>query len=570
MKRILYYSLLIITLINIQACDKFLDTKDYLNTNEENFPLTEEDTEMAIGAVYRAICNTQQYSVYFASDMTSDDRLSGGGMSDVTNHAIDQLKKDTESMFQTAWTCLYQGIFRLNKLLEAIDRDQVAFSSETNKNEVVGEAYFLRGYIYFELARLFGEVPLLTTSESVNIPKTPANEIYAQITSDLVQAINLLPAVRYESIPKSKLGHATKWAAEALLAREFLFYTGYYKSADLPLVGGGSVSKSQVVTWLEDCIRNSGHALVESDFRNLWPYTNPYTKEDYAYTAGKNLMWVGEENNPETVFALKFGITADWGHPFYSNWCQLCVSVRSQTDYTNTFPFGYGWGQGTINPKMVEQWIADEPNDTIRRWGSIIEFEHPREGMMYESSPDHAWNSGYSSKKYMAVVAWEDKEAKKTIPYAALMFNARNDIYFACVQDQVLIRFADVLLMHSELTETAEGINRVRTRAKIPSIAGYSLEALQKERRYELAFEGFRYHDLLRWYGTEAGVIIDQNQNGAQVKHNNVPATVQFELAKRIRETGGFYQIPLTEIDLSGGVLIQNKGWDISGITWSF
>jgi hypothetical protein len=128
------------------------------------------------------------------------------------------------------------------------------------------------------------------------------------------------------------------------------------------------------------------------------------------------------------------------------------------------------------------------------------------------------------------------------------------------------MRYADVLLMHSELMETVAGINQVRARAKLSSIGNYSLEALQKERRYELAFEGVRYYDLLRWYGTEAGVVIDRNQNGAQVLSNNMPTTVQYELAKRIRETGGFYQIPLSEIELSGGVLVQNKGWDISGI----
>lgn len=61
-----------------------------------------------------------------------------------------------------------------------------------------------------------------------------------------------------------------KWAAEALMARVFLFYTGYYDKEALPLPDGGSITKQQATDWLVDCIENSGHDLV-SDFRNLWP-----------------------------------------------------------------------------------------------------------------------------------------------------------------------------------------------------------------------------------------------------------------------------------------------------------
>jgi len=66
------------------------------------------------------------------------------------------------------------------------------------------------------------------------------------------------------------MGRANKWSAEALMARVFLFYTGYYETTDLPLVGGGSVTKTEVVTWLEDCRDNSGYQLMP-EFRNLWP-----------------------------------------------------------------------------------------------------------------------------------------------------------------------------------------------------------------------------------------------------------------------------------------------------------
>lgn len=94
-------------------------------------------------------------------------------------------------------------------------------------------------------------------------------------------------------------GHATKWAAEALMARVYLFYTGFYGKDSLPLVtadGVGSISKSEVVAWIDDCVANSGHSLV-NDYRNLWPYTNEFTVGDYEYTKnatdvnGNALRW---------------------------------------------------------------------------------------------------------------------------------------------------------------------------------------------------------------------------------------------------------------------------------------
>ena len=556
----------IIMMIVFVGCDDFLDTNDYLNKNDQNFPATEADAEMSLASLYQTFTSNQEYSVHFTGDVTSDDRFSGGGPDDRTKHGWDQMKKEGENMFESTWSTLFKGVFRSNKLIEAIDR--IDFTSESNKNTVLGEAYFMRALFYFELSRIFGEVPLLPTSEAVNIPKSPARDTYAQIASDLQKAIDLIPAVKYAEMPKSRLGHATKWAAEALLARVYLFYTGYYNATELPLTGGGALSKNQIVAYLDDCINNSGHGLVESDFRNMWPYTNELTREDYPYTKGKNLAWVGDDNNHESIFALKFGTKADWNHVHYSNWVALSCSFRGQNDYANVFPFGYGWGQGTVNPKMVEQWIADEPADTIRRWGSVIDVHHEREGLAYE---ENGWtmvlDGGYASKKYISVTAWSNKEDRKVASYSYLMFGgASDDLTFGCTQDQVLIRFADVLLMHSELTETVTGINLVRNRATLPSISAYSLEVLQKERRYELAFEGLRYYDLLRWYREEAGMIIDQNQNGANVLSYNTPNTVQYELGKRIRETGGFYQIPLSEIELSDGVLTQNKGWDMSGI----
>ena len=104
-------------------------------------------------------------------------------------------------------------------------------------------------------------------------------------------------------------------------------------------------------------------------------------------------------------------------------------------------------------------------------------------------------------------------------------------------------------------------MNTVRKRAGLKPLPAYSLEALQRERLYELFAESSRYYDLLRWYGDEAGAVIDRNQNGVEVWNCGTKDKINFNLTERIRATGGFLQISQKEINLSGGVLTQTPGW---------
>lgn len=559
------YITIIALSVLVMSCDDFLDTKDYTNKNEQNFPLMEIDANMSLSSCYHVMASCQEFSTYYIGDILSDDRFGGGGPNDFNAQAWDQMKKSNENMQQESWARLYQGVFRANKLLEAME--QIEFTSEISKNIVMGETFFMRAYFYFELTKMFGDIPLLNTSVAVNIPRTPASEVFAQIACDLKMAIERLPAVNYEQMLKSRLGHATRWAAEGLLARVFLFYTGYYGQPSLSVAGGGELNKSDMVAYLDDCIKNSGHRLVD-EYRNMWPYTNSLTGDDYMYNKGKGLSWVGDDGNIETVFAIKFGTKGDWGNKDYANMVALCLSLRGQSSYANVFPFGQGWGQGPVNPKMVQEWIANEPNDTIRRGGSVLNVRDPGEGIA--SYEDGGWeqmqDGGYWQKKYVAINAWTDKDTKTFKGYSTLMFGGLDDYSFINTQDQVLLRFADILLMHSELTETATGINLVRNRVKLPPVNAYSADILKNERRFELAFEGYRYYDLLRWYGKNAGVEIDKNQNGVKVLNNRVESIINYNLTKRIQETGGFLQIPQTEIELSNGQLVQTPGWTGSNI----
>jgi hypothetical protein len=171
--------------------------------------------------------------------------------------------------------------------------------------------------------------------------------------------------------------------------------------------------------------------------------------------------------------------------------------------------------------------------------------------------------TGYVQKKYIAVNACTgvDGDGNDIVDsYSRVMYGSyvNSDYQLNNTQDLVTMRFADVLLMAAELNEDAAPLNRVRARVGLAPVA-YSATALQNERRWELAFEGVRYHDLLRW--GLAGEALNK-QNGVEVDDIGVTTAMNLgDQVTRINETGGFMPIPSAEIDLSDGVLVQTPGW---------
>jgi hypothetical protein len=420
-----------------------------------------------------------------------------------------------------------------------------------------GEARFLRAHYYFDLSRLFGDVCLLETSEIVVVPRSPAAETYALIASDLKTAIEKLPAVNYT---ETEAGRVTRWAAQALMARVFLFYTGYYNKESLPLPDGGQVTKSEVIAWLDECTNTgmSGHDLV-SDFRNLWPYS--YV-QDYFYTKTNKLKWEGD-GNKETVFAIKFPInTANWDMPHQkSNQICLYFGLRGQDNYEKTFPFGQGWGFGTVNPKIWNDW----PNEDLRKKGSMFTVADRQEVYEFQygttAKDPQLEETTFYQKKYMPINVYSDPITRSEVwNYSRTLYgNTVENYMLNNTQDLVLIRFADVLLMAAELNvNTPKGdafLKRVRDRVQLPPVSA-TLENIKRERRFELAFEGQRFFDLLRWHDEH---LLNENQRDILIyttKTEKRTKTITYR-----PETQGFLQIPLSEIEVTNGVLTPNPGW---------
>ena len=551
MKKIIYF---IVGMLLLTSCEDFLDSSNKTKKDSSNFPQTEADVSQLLTGIYAILGRPEPLgSLFFVSELMSDDRLGGGGPDDKSCKAIDQFKKSSEDMFNNPWRAMYFGVYRSNYLLANLDN--VVWNSEESKNKILGETHFLRAYFYFDLARMFGEVPMVLEPEPVNIPKTPANQLYAQIASDLKNAIEMLPSVKFQDIDRAKdLGRVTKWAAEALMARVFLFYTGYYRTEALPLADGGQVTKAEVTDWIVDCVENSGHDLLP-DFRNLWAYS--YV-QDYKYTADNNLSWAGD-GSVETVFSIKYSaLSNDWNSPQQKS-NQICLySGFREQNFTKTFPFGQGWGMGPVNPKIYNDW---DPND-VRRDASVLDVRNTDEVADFDfGGGNQQDNTCYFQKKYIPINVWTDETKTKVYNFSHELYGMEGTDYQRDnIQDLILIRFSDVLLMAAELgaPNAQQYLDRVRSRAGLGSVPA-TLENIKAERRFELAFEGIRYYDLLRWHDEDQ---ITANQTGIVTYNRRGMANAETTNIAFRPETGGFLPIPQTQIDLSGGVLTQNAGWE--------
>lgn len=583
--------LLLFTLL-FSSCENFLDTSSYTTKNSGNFPMTEEDALQLVTGIYNVYYYINYecgYSYYMYANLAADERLGGGGQDDAPAQATDKLMYNNIDELSNFWSYSYKGISRANAAYSGVDK----ILDEELRAQITGEILFLRAYFYFELTQLFGEVPLMTdVPQSVNdasVYPEPASieDIYGFIAMSLKKAIEIMPDQKWNDVLTGS-GHATKWAAEALLARVYLFYTGFYDKNELPLMDeesftvSGAISKDYVLNCLDDCVENSGHGLV-SDYRSLWAYTNTLTKKDYNYVKNQNDIpdWVKDGENREQVFSIKFSRFGSTSSRF-ANRYMVYFGVRDGgINYDNAFPLTRGYGWGPVNTNFYNEWQEVEAADTIRRLGSVWNYEtesvagpqgYLETVMKY---PDNGLElTGLWCKK------WADRAYKTpgAGPGTSMWwhFTSSSEYYGddsndsksgGTALDICLIRYSDVLLMRSELYgDPNKGLNEVRERAGLPAASGDFTTAIRNERRWELAFEGVRWGDMRR-YGEDYCTNALEKQIGVKIFNlGNIESPKTMKpfgggYTARYKATKGFFPIPQTEIDLSAGVLKQNEGW---------
>ncbi len=616
-----------IGMLSLTSCEDFLDSKNYTGSNSENYPAAAADLNKELAALYGVMnqfANDPLQTPWLVWDIMSDDANGGGGTGDVEAHAIGHLMTNKDELYSAAWHNTYVGIARANAIIYSVD----AFDwtgNETTRNQLLGEAYFMRGLYYLWGTQFWGDIPAYWSVAAPDpCPQVSAkDEIYPHILADFVSAANLMThgATTWGD------GHAMKGTAEGYLARAYMFYQGFYNKAGelstasladiaLPEQEGvnGPLSKAQVVSYLEDCINNSGAQLIP-DFRQIWAYTNELTSKDgvgvievdgegnpikqqdiagYAYVkdladAGK--FWAGN-GNKEQLFQVQFSNCATWNGTIamgFTNMTSLYNGLRCDQDTEgienggpNTFPFGQGWGQGVFNMNSVNDWSNSDP----RKKATVLDCDAELEEFAYTTTCTE--ETGMYNKKWITVTCpestWYDHSNAYTwwgvfrvenTDKANTNGNSMQGDHF---NDIILLRLSDVMLMHTELTGDPTMMNRVQTRAGVPT-TGYSWTNIQNERRWELYGEGIRFNDLRRWSGIDGGenclaALALEKQNGSRINYTGNWTTMHHassSWAQRYAKTNGFLPIPPGQIRIINNpdILKQNPGWGTDASDWN-
>lgn len=538
--------------------DEFFETSSKTALNGETAYSDAATAEIALVGCYdgwRRTLSDEGVGMYLTSEIASDECLAGGGMGDARNYSIiDRFDMGAAAgyynLWQTDWQNYYAAIFRCNELIKNDAQIEWA-GDDINHARIMGEAHGLRALLYFDLVRLFGDVPLVTVPTEDNLPRTPAKDVFGQIFEDLEFAATNIPASSYNGGNLDATdGRFSKFAAEALIARAYLFYTGYY-GEEHP-----SCNKQMAIDAINDVIDNGGYEL-EPNFEDLWmPACTQPNGDDYEWIttyAGKHYNakgWQAGQNgiSKEFILNINCNTTQDYNGRSGGNVVQVFLGARNSA----CPPFATGWGICVPNPKFVEQF------SNPRMQHSVVDYR----GIGFEAQSDFKncisdtyEYTGYGIKKYAPLCFADGTREANAFELGEKHMNITYYI------NMTIIRYADVLLMHSELTQSADGLNKVQKRAG-KSATPYSEDAIRTERAQELAFEGIRYWDLLRYGqgGSYAAEQIAKMQNGVSVKNGGVEATTSFDAAN-LTAKKGIFQIPNNEITLSGNVLDQNAGW---------
>ena len=601
MKNILKIAAVAALAFSFASCEDFLDTTNYWSKDSSNFPVNATDAEQMLSGVYNNLNlvigppsgydGNVGHNFFLWSEAASDDALGGGGQNDPQFQAEDMMLNVGADMYDTFYVLRYKGIARANSAIEAMPNCGVA----DKLNQYMGELFFLRAWYYYELASEFGNIPCPITSKAdPTQPQISGEALWGQILEDCKIAADIMPA-------KQAIGdgHVDKYAAEALLGRAWLFATGFYGLNDVTLpayeneaIGvsipeGTKLTKSEVGAYITDCVNNSGYTLVD-DYHNLWSYTNRCSINDPKNPwSGKGYQWVEDDGarNPEAMFVIKFNTQPSWSTTIgYSNQTALFMGIRSQDGYDKgvTMPFGEGWGMCQVNPSFVDDWKAIEPNDP-RLDASVLPVSKLPGPFSY-GGDNFIQETGYYTTKCMPVMAYSEEKGAYMWSFTNVMFPGlawssgnEDSNQLNTVNDMVLIRFAEVLLMDAEINGNQASFDRVRARAGLPS-KPLNDENLRNERRWELNFEGVRFNDMRR-YGESYAVAALDKQEGVKiwnlgVEDTNTASKFNGGYGNRYKATKGFVSLPSSQISLSAGAgeeykFTQNEGWgpqfDFSG-----
>lgn len=425
--------------------------------------------------------NNEYFSEWYFGDIMSDDALKGGEtISDgPAAYDLDNFKiNSNNNIILQYYRAQYEGIGRCNYSLQEIPKvecDEVL--TPELKQRLLGEVYFLRAYYYFRLVRLFGAIPVVTTVQNDDSqwqkPRTPVDKVYTLIVNDLEEAEKRL--WQKSKTSGTDLGRATKGAAQAMLTKVYLYQKNYEKAEEW----GAKFMEEQV----------GEYSLVPN-------YADNFT--------------LAGENNAESIFELQYVMEGSSDYASSANSAGgtrgtfTTILTRSRTTVQGSGCEGWGWNKPTQN--LYNEYEDGDP----RRDATILYPDKINGGEV--SKNDEYLGTYYVNRK---TGLYSEDGASYTYK---LTHASRGDL------NKKEIRYSDFLLMYAEAceengntTQAEKLLEMVRSRARqgdasvLPAYPGYTIkingvektptlkEAIRHERRMELAMEGIRWFDLVRW-----------------------------------------------------------------------
>lgn len=539
----LTYSALALATLSLSSCNDWLTEETPGTTKVSEFFTSLSTAEAVVNAAYVPMTwefGTTYYPEWYFGDIVSDDALKGG--QDINDGAdlreLENFKANSDNeILLEYYRAQWQGIQRANLAIDEIPTTRIETEGDEAEKQAkyrdryLGEAYFLRGFYYFRLARMFGGMPLIDyvikSSNQWAQTRSTMDKTLNFAIEDFKRAENLL--WEKDKYSNEELGRATKGAAQAMLLKANLYRADYLRNA-------GNETEAQkyfaeAAKW--------GKEVIQSRQYSLWPnYLDNFR--------------LANENGRESVFEIQYTeeATSDYGGEGYTRGTMTTILQRSRSS-----AFGEaGWGYDRPTQNLYNEYEAGD----ARRDETILV---PTDEQIETPAQEIYCGDRMLNRKY---AMYNDGTNGGIYKLAHATRSPKNNIQ---------IRYADVLLMYAEaccetgdLPSAKTALKEVRDRAGLSQfpytavIQGQTVtfndnqedlrKAIRHERRVELAMEGHRWFDLTRW--GIAKETMDTYMAGETEEAKELYGTFQ-------KGKHELFPIPSKEIDLSG--IEQNPNW---------
>ena len=446
----LKYNLIAIALLgfSFSSCSDFLEQNPQTDLSENDFYKTADDILSAVNGVYSSLQEGDIYGNWYVfGEIPSDNTRNQLSGSVTTQNEFDQFYIDTQnSMIANFWKAAYKVINRTNTVLGRIDGIDI---NADLANRYKLECKFIRALMYFNLVRVYGDVPLvlkeISISESYDILREPKENVYNQIIADLKEAQDL--PVSYST---AEDGRATQGAAKALLANVYMTLHKY----------------AEAETILAEIINSGQYSLLEN------------TPGSLNIDGYKNVFSPVNHNSKEGIFEIQF---LKGGYGEGSNYAN---NFAPENSGTNVVAVG---GTGGNNIPEMDIYNAYEEGDLRRDFSMSLGY--------YDNRKNNEWVESRYVCKFMDV-PYQNNDASNNYPV----------IRYA----DVILMYAEALNQNGKTAEACKYLNMTRRRGfgyqttetspvdlQTTDKAQFAL-MVEQERRVELAFENHRWFDLIR------------------------------------------------------------------------